>query len=86
MRNPFRTGPVEEPVVDEPHPSNDTMNVEKAIEAGHPPVVDVKHPVDDNSSQETFTPDAQDGVKKIEATTTVWSRNNLIAAYIMYVN
>lgn len=67
----------EVPVVDH----GETMNIEKAVEAGHPPVVVVKHPVDDSS--EVFTPDAQNGVKNIEAITTVWTKKHLIAAYIM---
>jgi hypothetical protein len=85
MRNPFKHGSLEQPVVE--HDSN-TMDVNKAIEAGHPPVVDVKHPVDnsENSSHESFTANAQDGVKKMEATTTVWDKNSLIAAYIMLVH
>lgn len=83
MRNPFRVGPVEEPIVDDSYRHGDTMNVEKAVEAGHPPVVDVKHPVDSSSSIEGFTPDAQEGVKKMEATTSVWSKKHLIVAYIL---
>ena len=43
---------------------------------------------DQNSSQhdaeeEVFTSDAQKGVQKIEATTLVWGKKHLIAAYIM---
>lgn len=60
----------------------ETLNVEKAVEAGLPPVVTAKHPVDDDSS-EHFSANAQDGVKKMQATTSVWSRNHLIAAYVM---
>jgi hypothetical protein len=84
MRNPFRHGSLEQPVAE--HDSN-TMDVNKAVEAGHPPVVDVKHPVDssDTITDESFTANAQDGVKKMEATTTVWDKNSLIAAYIMSV-
>ncbi|KAF2271118.1 MFS general substrate transporter [Lojkania enalia] len=78
MRLPNFRGLVagEVPVVEE-HEAMDN----KAVEAGHSPVVDVTHPVDDNT--EEFTPDAQGGVKKIEATTIVWTRNHLIAAYVM---
>ena len=36
-----------------------------------------------DSDGESFTSDAQTGVKKIEATTSVWSKSNLIAAYVM---
>ncbi|KAF2007490.1 siderophore iron transporter mirB [Amniculicola lignicola CBS 123094] len=57
------------------------MNISKAVKASDSPGLDVKHPLDDDSEQ--FTPDAQDGVKKIEATTTVWTRNHLISAYIL---
>lgn len=83
MRNPFRTGPhLEHPVGD----YGETKDMNKAVEAGQAPVVDVKHPVDDSdgaSADVTFTAGAQDGVKKMEATTTVWGKKSLIAAYIM---
>ncbi|PGH36461.1 hypothetical protein GX50_00646 [[Emmonsia] crescens] len=35
------------------------------------------------SDGESLSPDAQDGVRKIEATTQVWSRKHLIFAYVM---
>ncbi|KAF2704013.1 MFS general substrate transporter [Pleomassaria siparia CBS 279.74] len=57
------------------------MNLEKAVEAGHAPVVNVTHPVDGDS--ERFSADAQDGVRKMQATTTVWTKNHLIAAYVL---
>jgi hypothetical protein len=84
MGNPFRHGSLEQPVVAHDH---NTTDVNKTMEAGHSPVVDDKHPVDksDSSSHESFTADAQDGVKKMEATTTVWDKKSLIAAYIMWV-
>lgn len=85
MRNPFRSGPhLEEPVAD--HVDTETKDINKAVEAGQAPVVDVKHPVDNSdgsSTVESFTAGAQDGVKKMEATTTVWDKKSLIAAYIM---
>lgn len=59
----------------------ETLNVEKAVEAGLPPVVTTKHPVDDDS--EHISTNAQDGVQKMQATTSVWSRNHLIAAYVL---
>lgn len=83
MRNPFRSGPhLEHPVGD----YGETKDINKAVEAGQAPVVDVKHPIDNsdgNSSVESFTAGAQDGVKKMEATTTVWDKKSLIAAYIL---
>ena len=36
----------------------------------------------DVSDGESFTSDAQDGVKNVEAMTSVWSRSNLIMAYV----
>ncbi|KZM23287.1 MFS siderochrome iron transporter 1 [Ascochyta rabiei] len=82
MRNPFRSGPhLEHPVGE-----HETKDINKAVEAGQAPVVDVKHPVDNSdgsSSIESFTAGAQDGVKKMEATTTVWDKKSLIAAYIL---
>lgn len=59
------------------------------------PIVDEKQPTDAeatpaspssigrDSDSEDFTPDAQDGVKGIEATTKVWNKNHLILAYVM---
>lgn len=84
MRNPFRSGPhLEHPVGD----YGETKDINKAVEAGQAPVVDVKHPVDypdgDSGTELSFTAGAQDGVKKMEATTTVWGKKSLIAAYIM---
>jgi len=83
MRNPFRSGPIlEQPIADH----GETKDINKAVEAGQAPVVDVKHPIDNSdgdSSVESFTAGAQDGVKKMEATTTVWDKKSLIAAYIM---
>lgn len=81
MWNPFKSGPhLEHPVGD----YGEAKDINKAVEAGQAPVVDVKHPVDSdgNSSIESFTANAQDGVKKMEATTTVWDKKSLIAAYI----
>jgi hypothetical protein len=44
-------------------------------------VISTEHPVDSDS--ETISPDAQAGVQKIEAITSVWSKSHLIAAYVM---
>lgn len=84
MRNPFTHGPFEQPVVAHDHNNTDEN---KTMEAGHSSVINDKHPIDisDSSSHESFTADAQDGVKKMEATTTVWNKKSLIAAYIMWV-
>ena len=68
------------------HVDSRTKDIDKALEAGQAPVVDVEHPADksgrDNSAV-NFTPGAQNGVKKIEASTTVWGKKSLIAAYVM---
>lgn len=43
-------------------------------------------PIDgDSSDGESFTSNAQDGVKRVEALTSVWSRSHLIMAYILFV-
>ncbi|KAF2790044.1 MFS general substrate transporter [Melanomma pulvis-pyrius CBS 109.77] len=82
MRNPFKhSGTLDAPVAVEYGNEHGVKNIEKAVEAGHPPVVDVTHPVDSDS--EKFSADAQDGVKKMQATTTVWSKNHLITAYVL---
>lgn len=36
-----------------------------------------------NDSEEEISKDAQVGVQKVEALASVWTRNDLIAAYIM---
>jgi hypothetical protein len=37
----------------------------------------------DSSDGESFTSNAQDGVKNVEALTSVWSRSHLIMAYVL---
>ncbi|KAF2625926.1 hypothetical protein BU25DRAFT_432503 [Macroventuria anomochaeta] len=77
MRNLFRSGPhLEQPVADQ----GETKDINKA---GQALVVDIKRPIDDSSGIESFTVDAHNGVKKIEATTTLWDKKSLIAAYIL---
>lgn len=39
----------------------------------------------DESDSDNISQDAQDGVKKMEATTKVWTKTALIVAYVMYV-
>ena len=71
-----------QPVVD--HVDSETKDIDKALEAGQAPVVDVKHDKSDrDGSAASFTPGTQNGVQKMEATTTVWDKKSLIAAYIM---
>ncbi|KAI5925970.1 major facilitator superfamily domain-containing protein [Camillea tinctor] len=67
------TVPPEQPVVEEKTPSPSDK------EAG---VVSEQHPSDHESDNDAISSDAQAGVKKIEATTKVWSKSHLIAAYI----
>ncbi len=40
----------------------------------------------DLSDNDSISSDAQSGVKKIEAITSVWSRLHLIAAYVLYAD
>jgi len=84
MRNPFQPhGPVQVPVVDDGHHERHTMNVFN-VEAPRPSTRDKafteSHSV---GSCDKFTPDAQDGVLAMEATTIVWTKQHLIAAYIL---
>jgi hypothetical protein len=68
------------------HVDSETKDIDKALEAGQTPVVDDKHPVDKSDRDNcavSFTPGAQTGVQKMEATTTVWGKKSLIAAYVM---
>ncbi|KAF2691421.1 siderophore iron transporter mirB [Lentithecium fluviatile CBS 122367] len=85
MRNPFKQNSpiIEVPIVESGRYHKDTKGVIN-IEAIHPNS-DVKHVIDSNycSSFEKFTPDAQDGVRAMEATTIVWTRQHLIVAYIL---
>jgi hypothetical protein len=39
-----------------------------------------------DSDSEEFTPDAQDGVKNVEAITSVWTKQWLIITYVMFVS
>ena len=85
MHNPPISGSIlGQPEVD--HVNTETKDIDKALEAGQAPTVDVKHPVDKSvrdSSAISFTSGAQDGVKKMEATTTVWGKKSLFAAYVL---
>ncbi|KAI1506387.1 major facilitator superfamily domain-containing protein [Biscogniauxia marginata] len=67
------TVPPEEPVVDE------KTSPEKDKETG---VLSQQHPHDSDNDSDAVDKDAQAGVQKIEATTKVWSRSHLIAAYV----
>lgn len=40
----------------------------------------------DIASDEALDQDAQAGVQRMQALATVWSKSNLIAAYVMYVS
>ena len=53
----------------------DNISIEKVIDASTSP------PVDDNG--EKLSSLAQDGVRKMQATTTVWTPSHLVAAYIL---
>ncbi|KAF2273654.1 MFS general substrate transporter [Westerdykella ornata] len=78
MRMPWRAtaAQAEVPVVDqEQRDEKADASFDKEANASQPRALD-------NDSEE-FTPNAQDGVKKIEATTTVWSKRDLIIAYIL---
>jgi hypothetical protein len=85
MKNIFRNpAPTPSPVVNNEKREVEDVHGEKGATTGYPSaVVKVEHPVDDNGSEEGFTPDAQDGVKKMEATTKMWTTKHLIAAYIL---
>ncbi|KAI1487056.1 major facilitator superfamily domain-containing protein [Biscogniauxia mediterranea] len=74
MRTPMDqfTVPTEAPVTEKTPNENDK-------EAG---VVSQQHPNDNDSDGDAISAEAQAGVKKIEATTKVWSKSHLIAAYI----
>jgi hypothetical protein len=85
MHSPSISGSIPgQPVVD--HVDSETKDIDKALEAGQAPVVDVQHPVDKSDrdgSAVSFTFGAQNGVKNMEATTAVWDKKSLIAAYAM---
>ncbi|ORX98679.1 major facilitator superfamily domain-containing protein [Clohesyomyces aquaticus] len=73
----FNKTPVDIPIAVQ-HPEDVSDNGKK-LEAGD---VSVQHHHTDSDS-ETISSDAQNGVKAIEAATTVWSKSHLIAAYIL---
>jgi hypothetical protein len=79
MRAPWRNlATTDVPVVNHDRPNAAS---EKAVEAGQVPA-SVSASVSENASEE-FTPGAQQGVLRIEATTTVWTQRDLIIAYIL---
>ncbi len=79
MRIPGRsTGTIEVPIPDH-DPGADT-SFEKAF-GGETGAIPLGSHTDCDS--ESFTPGAQEGVLRIEATTTVWTRNALITAYVL---
>jgi hypothetical protein len=55
-------------------PNSDSIDAEK----GHPVLGPVK-----GDEDEVISLDAQAGVKKVQAATTVWTKGHLIAAYVM---
>ena len=61
------------PVVEEPEHKN--------LDDKEASVVKTTHPSDSDS--EKISPEAQAGVQKIEAITSVWSKSHLITAYVM---
>ncbi|KAH8197861.1 hypothetical protein TruAng_007960 [Truncatella angustata] len=72
MRFLNRTSPPVVPEVEEPtHP----VEPEKAVNKTENP--------DDGSERDDISSDAQEGVKDIEAMAKVWSKSNLIAAYVL---
>jgi hypothetical protein len=82
MRNPFQPhGPVQVPVVDNDHHDGHMMNVLE-IQIDHRSAGDKECP-ESHGSCDKFTPEAQDGVLAMEATTIVWTTPHLIAAYIL---
>jgi hypothetical protein len=62
------------PVVDRDRLNNST--VEEDVEARHAPI-------STDESREKFTENAQGGVLEIEAITTVWTKTDLILAYVL---
>lgn len=83
MKNPFKpVGLTEVPVVERSNEAAHTMNV-ISIEMDHlkDEKAFAKHQSD--SGSEKLSPDAQDGVLAMEATTIVWTKHHLIAAYVL---
>lgn len=81
----FRKAHAEAPVAEPTRAHSDAEAAHHSTEPGKEIGIDSKH-VDDGSERDSSSPegiskDAQYGVKKIEATTTVWSKNMLIVAY-----
>jgi hypothetical protein len=76
----FKSFGLEKPVAEDEKVSDN----EKTAEVNEKPAAAFKsdHPPSDGESEE-FTAGAQDGVRNMEAITSVWSRNHLILAYIM---
>jgi hypothetical protein len=77
MRNPFKHSGVLDAPISVEH--NNPYGDEKVRAEINP--TDTSYPI--TSGSENLSADAQNGVRKIQAITTVWTKNHLLAAYIL---
>lgn len=82
--NPDWLKPTFVPVAVDKHPNSDSEAPVESSETKEIQVTSGAASASD-SSYDGVDENAQAGVQKIEATTSVWSKNQLILAYLLYV-
>jgi hypothetical protein len=81
MRHPFKHYGVLDAPISVEH--GNTYRDEKPTDNANPTGIFTIYSNSNNSDSEKLDADAQNGVRKIQATTTVWTKNHLLAAYIL---
>lgn len=81
MRHPFKHSEVLDAPISVKHDNayKDEKSTDKANSTG----IFTSYPISHDSDGEKLDVDAQNGVRKMQATTTVWTKNHLLAAYIL---
>ena len=81
MRHPFKHSGVFDAPISIRH--ENAYGDEKPTEKTNPNDIFTNCPISNDNDSEKLDTDAQNGVRKIQATTTVWTKNHLLAAYIL---
>ena len=85
MRNPFKTFIQDQPVVEEEKPrpgDNEAIGADSKETA----LATDRSPSSDGGDDDSIDKDAQQGVQNMEAITKTWTKRDLYAAYILWVN
>jgi hypothetical protein len=81
MRHPFKHSGVLDAPISVRH--DNAYGDEEPADKAKPTGVFTTCPISNSNDSEKLDADAQNGVRKIQATTTVWTKNHLLAAYIL---